>query len=98
MAPGPEQNCRWSWFLATHGVRFPDSVISTATVGFDGTTPAVGALDWAVAEANRRDGAVQAVIAWCEGDYGGLGGPVAIPSGRASLVGPLASFRWLLIG
>jgi nucleotide-binding universal stress UspA family protein len=60
------------------------------TVGFHGSNPAVDALAWAVGEANRTDGVVRAVMAWYEGDYGGLGGPVAIPAPPSSLVGPSA--------
>ncbi len=65
----------------------PRSTPATVTVGFHGTDPAVDALTWAVAEANRRNGAVRAVMAWCEGDYGGLGGPVAITVPPSCLVG-----------
>jgi nucleotide-binding universal stress UspA family protein len=68
----------------------PASIPSTLTVGFDDSGLAASALEWAVAEANRRGGVVQAVMAWCEGSYGGLGGPVAVETGRASLVGRLA--------
>jgi nucleotide-binding universal stress UspA family protein len=66
---------------------FPRSTPSLLTVGFHGSNPAVGALAWAVDEANRRDGAVRAVMAWYEGDYGGLGGPVAIGARPSALVG-----------
>lgn len=59
----------------------PRSAPSSLTVGFHGSDQAVDALAWAVAEANRRNGAVRAVMAWCEGDYGGLGGPVGIETG-----------------
>jgi nucleotide-binding universal stress UspA family protein len=57
---------------------------SRVTVGFHGSPPATAALDWAVAEANRRNGVVGAVMAWCEGDYGGLGGPVIIEASDLS--------------
>jgi nucleotide-binding universal stress UspA family protein len=56
------------------------------TVGFRGSEPAIAALGWAVAEAERRDGVVRAVMAWCEGDHDGLGGPVPIAARRPALV------------
>jgi nucleotide-binding universal stress UspA family protein len=59
----------------------PQQTPATVTVGFDGTDPATAALAWAVAEATRRDAVVRAVMAWSEGDHGGLGGPVALPGG-----------------
>jgi hypothetical protein len=65
----------------------PRSTPATVTVGFHGTDPATGALAWAVTEADRRNGVVRAVMAWYEGDYGGLGGPVAIAVPPSSLVG-----------
>jgi nucleotide-binding universal stress UspA family protein len=64
----------------------PRSTQSRVTVGFHGSDPAVDALAWAVAEADRRNGVVRAVMAWCEGDYGGLGGPVPIVAHPSSLV------------
>ena len=57
------------------------------TVGFHGSDPAVDTLAWAVTEAERRNGVVRAVMAWSEGDYGGLGGPVAIAVTPSTLVG-----------
>ena len=48
------------------------------TVGFHGSIPAVAALRWAVREADRRDALVRAVLVWCEGQYGCVGGSVAI--------------------
>ena len=68
----------------------PCSTPSRVTVGFHGSAPATAALAWAVAEADRRDGVVRAVMAWCEGDYGGLGGPVAIEGSDSSAVGRTA--------
>jgi nucleotide-binding universal stress UspA family protein len=65
----------------------PSSTPSSLTVGFDGSAPAVAALAWAVREANRRGGVVRAVMAWCEGEYASLGGPVGIVGGRSSGVG-----------
>jgi hypothetical protein len=64
----------------------PRSTPSRVTVGFHGSDPAAEALAWAVAEANRRDGTVRAVMAWCEGDYGGVGGPVRVRARHSSLV------------
>jgi nucleotide-binding universal stress UspA family protein len=64
----------------------PCSTPSWVTVGFHGSDPAAEALAWAVAEANRRGGLVRAVMAWCEGDYGGLGGPVPVRARHAGLV------------
>jgi nucleotide-binding universal stress UspA family protein len=64
----------------------PRSTPSTVTVGFHGSDPAVDALAWAVGEAERRNGSVSAVMAWYEGDYGGLGGPVPILARPSSLV------------
>ena len=68
----------------------PASTPSRLTVGFHGSDPAVAALAWAVAEANRRGGVICAVMAWCEGDYGGLGGPVSIAADPSYRVGQLA--------
>lgn len=65
----------------------PLSTPATLTVGFHGSDPATDALAWAVSEAHRRNGVVRAVMAWYEGDYGGLGGPVAITARPSSLVG-----------
>jgi nucleotide-binding universal stress UspA family protein len=65
----------------------PRSTPARLTVGFHGSDPAIDALAWAVAEANRRNGVVRAVMAWSEGDYGGLGGPVAITVPPSTLVG-----------
>ncbi len=65
----------------------PLSRPATLTVGFHGSDPATDALAWAVSEAHRRNGVVRAVMAWYEGDYGGLGGPVAITARPSSLVG-----------
>jgi len=68
----------------------PRSTPATVTVGFHGSDQAVDALAWAVAEADRRNGVVRAVMAWYEGDYGGLGGPVAVKARPSPLVGPSA--------
>jgi nucleotide-binding universal stress UspA family protein len=65
----------------------PRSIPSRLTVGFHGSDPAVAALAWAVSEANRRDATVHAILAWCEGDYGGLGGSVRIAAGFPSTAG-----------
>ena len=65
----------------------PDSTPSRLTVGFHGSAPAVAALAWTIGEAERRDGVVCAVMAWCEGGYGGLGGPVEIVAALPSVVG-----------
>ena len=51
---------------------------SALTVGFHGSIPAGAALRWAVREADRRDALVRAVLVWCEGEYGCVGGSVAI--------------------
>lgn len=51
---------------------------ATLTVGFHGSGSSLPALRWAVAEATRRDGQVRAVLAWSEGPYGSVGGPVQI--------------------
>ena len=67
--------------------RFPDSTPSRLTVGFHGSAPAVAALAWTIGEAERRDGVVCAVMAWCEGGYAGLGGPVEIVAALPSVVG-----------
>jgi nucleotide-binding universal stress UspA family protein len=68
----------------------PRSTRSRLTLGYHGSDQAAGALAWAVAEANRRKGDVRAVMAWCEGDYGGVGGPVSIMPHPSSLVAPSA--------
>jgi nucleotide-binding universal stress UspA family protein len=64
----------------------PCSTPSKLTVGFHGSDPAGEALAWAVGEADRRSGVVRAVMAWCEGDYGELGGPVPILARPSTLV------------
>ena len=51
---------------------------SALTVGFHGSIPAGAALRWAVREADRRDALVRAVLVWYEGEYGCVGGSVAI--------------------
>jgi nucleotide-binding universal stress UspA family protein len=71
----------------------PVGKASSLTVGFHGSAPAVAALAWAVGEADRRDGVVRAVMAWCEGDSGGLGGPVPIGAAPPYVVGQQARYR-----
>jgi nucleotide-binding universal stress UspA family protein len=65
----------------------PVSIPSRLTVGFHGSDPAIAALAWAVGEADRRDGVVEAIMAWCEGDSGGVGAPVGIAAVPPSAVG-----------
>jgi nucleotide-binding universal stress UspA family protein len=72
---------------STWPTAIPCTPFSRVTVGFEGSDPAAAALAWAVTEAERREGVVRAVMAWCEGDYGGLGGPVPIAARRPHLVG-----------
>jgi nucleotide-binding universal stress UspA family protein len=57
------------------------------TVGFHGSAPASAALSWAVDEANRRDGQVQAVTAWSERNFADVGGSLPICPERHHVVG-----------
>jgi len=63
---------------------------SRLTVGFHGSGSSLPALRWAVAEATRRDAEVRAVLAWSEGPYGGIGGPVPIDLHRHERAGAAA--------
>ena len=64
----------------------PGSSPPRLTVGFHGSGPALAALTWAIGEAEQRDGVVHAVMAWCEGQYGGQGGPVRMVTDPPSAV------------
>jgi nucleotide-binding universal stress UspA family protein len=68
----------------------PASIPPKLTVGFHGSTSAIAALAWTIGEADRRNAVVRAVMAWSEGDYGGLGGPVGIVAALPSLAGRTA--------
>lgn len=63
---------------------------SVLTVGFHGSVTAGAALRWAAGEADRRDVLVRAVLVWCEGEYGWVGGSVAIGPHRQGRAGHAA--------
>ncbi|MBO0728966.1 MAG: universal stress protein [Acidimicrobiaceae bacterium] len=60
------------------------------TVGFHESAPAVQALSWAVAEAERTDAQVRAVVAWSEDQLGRLSGGMVVSSHRSALPGHTA--------
>lgn len=60
------------------------------TVGFHASPPSIAAINWAVEEAEQRGGLVHAVLAWSEGEYASVGGPVPIESHLHGLPGVAA--------